>query len=40
MLNLLKELCAASGVSSWEHPVRELIREKAAPYKGRQEHRQ
>ena len=32
MLNLLKELCAASGVSSWEHPVRELIREKAAPY--------
>lgn len=32
MLSLLKELCAASGVSSWEDPVRELIRAKAEPY--------
>lgn len=32
MLSLLKELCAASGVSSWEDPVREVIRAKAEPY--------
>lgn len=32
MLNLLKELCALSGVSSWEDEVREFIRAKAEPY--------
>ena len=32
MLNLLKQLCALSGVSSWEDEVRDFIRQKAQPY--------
>ncbi len=32
MLNTLKELCALSGVSSWEDETRAFIREQAAPY--------
>ncbi|MBR1781323.1 MAG: M42 family peptidase [Oscillospiraceae bacterium] len=32
MLNLLKQLCALSGVSSWEDEVRDFIRAKAEPY--------
>lgn len=32
MLNLVKELCQATGPSSYEDEVRELIRTKAAPY--------
>ncbi len=32
MLNLVKELCALSGVSSWEDEVRDVIRTKAEPY--------
>ena len=32
MLNLLKELCALSGVSSWEDEVRDFIRAKAELY--------
>lgn len=32
MLNLLKQLCALSGVSSWEDEVRDFIRTQAQPY--------
>lgn len=32
MLNLIKELCALSGVSSWEDEVRDFIRAKAEPW--------
>lgn len=32
MLNLLKQLCALSGVSSWEDEVRDFIRAQAQPY--------
>lgn len=32
MLNLLKQLCALSGVSSWEDEVLDLIRTQAQPY--------
>lgn len=32
MLNLVKELCAASGPSSYEEEIRALIRAKAEPY--------
>ena len=32
MLNLVKELCALSGVSSFEEPVRDFIRQRVAPY--------
>lgn len=32
MLNLLKQLCALSGVSSWEDEVRGFIRTQAQPY--------
>lgn len=32
MLNLIKELCALSGVSSWEDEVRDVIRAKAEPF--------
>ena len=32
MLNLLKQLCALSGVSSWEDEVRDFIRDQAQPY--------
>ena len=32
MLNLLKQLCALSGVSSWEDEVRNFIRAQAQPY--------
>jgi endoglucanase len=32
MLNLLKQLCALSGVSSWEDEVRDFIRAQAEPY--------
>ena len=32
MLNLLKQLCALSGVSSWEDEVRDFIRIQAQPY--------
>lgn len=32
MLNLLKQLCALSGVSSWEDEVRDFIRTQAEPY--------
>lgn len=32
MLKLLKELCALSGVSSWEDEVRDFIRTKAEPF--------
>lgn len=32
MLNLLKQLCALSGVSSWEDEVRNFIRTQAQPY--------
>ena len=32
MLNLLKQLCALSGVSSWEDEVRDFIRNQAQPY--------
>lgn len=32
MLNLLKQLCALSGVSSWEDEVRDFIRTQAQPW--------
>lgn len=32
MLNLLKQLCALSGVSSWEDEARDFIRTQAQPY--------
>ena len=32
MLNLLKQLCALSGVSSWEDEVRDFLRPQAQPY--------
>lgn len=32
MLNLVKELCAATGPSSYEEEIRALLRAKAAPY--------
>lgn len=32
MLNLLKQLCALSGVSSWEDEVRDFLRTQAQPY--------
>ena len=32
MLNVLKQLCALSGVSSWEDEVRDFIRAQAQPY--------
>ena len=32
MLNLVKELCALPGVSSFEEPVRAFIRERVAPH--------
>ena len=32
MLNLLKQLCALSGVSNWEDEVRDFIRTQAQPY--------
>lgn len=32
MLNLVKELCLLSGVSSFEYPVREFIQMQVAPY--------
>lgn len=32
MLNVLKQLCALSGVSSWEDEVRDFIRAQAKPY--------
>lgn len=32
MLNLLRQLCALSGVSSWEDEVREFIRTQAQPW--------
>lgn len=32
MLNLIKELCTLSGVSSWEDEVRDFIRAKAQPW--------
>ena len=32
MLNTLKELCALSGVSSWEDETRAFIRAQAEPY--------
>lgn len=32
MLNLLKQLCALSGVSSWEDEVRDFIQAQAQPY--------